>query len=221
MNDIIIFLLGTVVAAPVGYLAKRYFEKAHTSEEIDRVAELVDIRRKLDEGSLTMADIVELRSEIMRQSVEAKIDSDHGDDQANDDDDDDSEAEEGTLDMMARARENIMTELDAGDLPGLVDGPQQTMNRGQAERLQRANAILRRTIDRLRDELSGDTASLLKLDRSQRAWRRYRDEASEFSSLVWAGGTMQPFSQSGAATVLTIDRIVSLRLELWNRGARV
>ena len=218
MHDILLsFLLGSAVAGPVGYFGKRFVEKARTDEEIARVSELVEIKRKLDEGRLTMSDIVELRSEIMRQSVEKDVNGEEEEPARQIE----GGVEDGTIDVESRARANVMTELNAGDLPDFENGPQQTMNRGQAERLERANAILRRTLDRLREALHGDDDSLAQLERSQRAWQRFRDQDAQFSSMIFNGGTMQPFLRSGSATSLTIDRIVALRLELWNRGERV
>lgn len=217
MNEIVIFLLGTAVAGPIGFFAKRYFEKAATNEEIRRFGDLVAISKGMKEANLTVPQIIELRRQLLKQCIEIEIDGAEGEDLSKSEPDDEEESE-----LISRTRARVCAELDAGDPIDFGDGPQQTMNLQQAERLERANTILRRVVSAMRAELA-DSSHLALFNSTQRSWEAFRRAQSEFASLDAEGGSMRPMLWSGEATAMAIDRIAAIQtnLELRQRWRRL
>jgi hypothetical protein len=213
MRDLVMFALGAAVPS-LGYLIKRFLQKSHIDEELGRTDRLVDIKRKMDEGGISIGDTHELQKALMdakpkRNAIEGKAVDEKGPDQ------------EGTLEVTARAKRNVLAELDAGDPVDFGDGPQGVLNIQQGERLERANSILTRAAGLMESALEGEPVEWEQFKKSQHAWEAYRDAQADFASMTFAGGSMQPLIRWGVATRITIERIVEIRVDLWERGVRI
>lgn len=204
MRELIFTLLGGVA----GYLLKRWIERSHATEHLNRLSLSLDIQKKMAEGSLTLADVEKFQRRLLpglpwRWSW--RQDEHHEDDPRRD-----------FAAVAQRARVNVLTELNAGDPENFGDAPQQIMNEQQAERLERATAIMQRALEEVESLLVGDD-DINALKAVQRAWLKYRNAQAEFASLTFKGGSMQPLIYYGTATALTIDRIVELRTDIHER----
>lgn len=209
MNDLQVGLIvsaATSLGAVFGYLAKRFIEGSGPGEKLTRMNVALEIKRKMIEGNLTPEDVDRMVKELMPRWPWRR--------RKNDVEEDGGESYEAQL---MRSRSTALAELAAGDPPNFGDGPQIVMNMQQGERLERATAIMDRTLAELEGIIEDNPSHVKKLNAAQAAWKKYRDAQASFASLTFEGGTMQPLIHSGAATALTIERIVELRMDIHER----
>lgn len=209
MNELQVGILVSVAGlfgTALGYFAKRFIEGTSVAEKLTRMNIALEIKRKMIEGNFTTEDVEQMVKELLPKWPWARQQPNVAE-----------QGEEGFESALLRARSTALAELSAGDPPNFGDGPQQVINRQQAERLERANAIMARTVAELRALIEEDAGHIANLAVAQTAWERYRDAQAQFASLIFEGGTMQPLIRDGAATALTIERIVELRVNISER----
>jgi uncharacterized protein YecT (DUF1311 family) len=183
-----------IIAAVIGaglvfafQLLMRRISGEAATEKISRTSDLLDVREKLTRQGTSLEELHNFEDALLSKVRERR------------------KIEDRLTSELANSEQHDPTAYM----------PQQAMNRYQAHRAAEMSSKLDGTLVELDGYLTDKEKQQLR--KAQAAWARFRKAQAEYASLVWDGGSMQPFAYWGEHTSMSIERIAALEEEISER----
>lgn len=175
-----------------GYFIRRRAEGASEKRDIDSLLRLADLRHKLTQQNVSLADLKAFRQEALGQTARVAVDT--------------------AQEYIERAQ--YLVELPvvgrAGEWPEAMT-PSEMNQQAAAQFGEADDELTALLVERLATE---DTDAAIALQRTHDAWKVWREEEAIWDARYWEGGTIRPLMFSTKMEQLTRERIASLRSQV-------
>lgn len=191
-----------VVAAILGWLAKRWFTNEPETEEAANLLQIVELELKLREAGLTLEQVQETRENIKRGNFKVTDEVLEALTEAPE------KPLEGDQNVTRMEEETSRYEADAPDFrSALMD-----MRIGLGQRLHSLEADLERTLEELQEVTSDTRAAAIR--EAHEAWKNYASMDAEAAGLHYEGGSLEPVIKLSVRIDLTERRLEDLETDL-------
>lgn len=183
LEKLALVVFGAILAG-VGYLAKRWFERKPTFENLDVQIKLLSINKQMKEQGLTSEDLAKLQSALTgkAQAVEKHI----------------QELEKFFKPLLEKSEGVFLSQAE--------------MNIRASNNLDVAKLKMNHVLDELKALLDGPERTALL--NAQTAWESYCVEQAESAAISSRGGSIYPLLYLSEIERLTVDRTAHLQADL-------